>query len=155
MPIWYCLQQMDLEDSEVLAIRRATATVQDPQRCKIQGPGPVSVQHLADLAGNKQLVLPVPAFNVINGGSHAGNKLAMQVRWLLSPPLRSSSCPNLVDCTPKRRIEGLVTLTSISSQSRFSRALNVSRKLRHEERVLFSAWAQLCHEAILRDRTGV
>ena len=36
-------------------------------------------QHIANLAGNKTLVLPVPAFNVINGGSHAGNKLAMQV----------------------------------------------------------------------------
>uniref|UniRef100_A0AAY4AMT6 phosphopyruvate hydratase n=1 Tax=Denticeps clupeoides TaxID=299321 RepID=A0AAY4AMT6_9TELE len=34
--------------------------------------------HIADLAGNTNLVLPVPAFNVINGGSHAGNKLAMQ-----------------------------------------------------------------------------
>jgi hypothetical protein len=37
------------------------------------------LQHIANLAGNTQLVLPVPAFNVINGGSHAGNKLAMQV----------------------------------------------------------------------------
>lgn len=37
-------------------------------------------QHLADLAGNKKLVLPVPSFNIINGGSHAGNALAMQVR---------------------------------------------------------------------------
>ena len=36
-------------------------------------------QHIANLAGNKTLILPVPAFNVINGGSHAGNKLAMQV----------------------------------------------------------------------------
>ena len=36
------------------------------------------VQHIANIAGNKKLVLPVPAFNVINGGSHAGNKLAMQ-----------------------------------------------------------------------------
>ncbi|CAL5419773.1 unnamed protein product [Camellia sinensis] len=35
-------------------------------------------KHIANLAGNKKLVLPVPAFNVINGGSHAGNKLAMQ-----------------------------------------------------------------------------
>ncbi|KAI9307990.1 enolase [Cunninghamella echinulata] len=35
--------------------------------------------HIADLAGSKKpFVLPVPAFNVINGGSHAGNKLAMQ-----------------------------------------------------------------------------
>ncbi|NXA16538.1 ENOB enolase, partial [Sapayoa aenigma] len=35
-------------------------------------------QHIANLAGNTELILPVPAFNVINGGSHAGNKLAMQ-----------------------------------------------------------------------------
>uniref|UniRef100_A0A7N5ZW41 phosphopyruvate hydratase n=1 Tax=Anabas testudineus TaxID=64144 RepID=A0A7N5ZW41_ANATE len=35
-------------------------------------------RHIADLAGNRELVLPVPAFNVINGGSHAGNRLAMQ-----------------------------------------------------------------------------
>ncbi|XP_032746229.1 alpha-enolase-like isoform X2 [Rattus rattus] len=33
---------------------------------------------IADLAGNPEVILPVPAFNVINGGSHAGNKLAMQ-----------------------------------------------------------------------------
>lgn len=37
-------------------------------------------RHIADLAGNKNIILPVPAFNVINGGSHAGNKLAMQVK---------------------------------------------------------------------------
>ena len=36
-------------------------------------------KHLSDLAGNKKLILPVPAFNIINGGSHAGNALAMQV----------------------------------------------------------------------------
>ena len=29
------------------------------------------------------MVLPVPAFNVINGGSHAGNKLAMQEFMIL------------------------------------------------------------------------
>ncbi|KAL0923341.1 hypothetical protein M5K25_007395 [Dendrobium thyrsiflorum] len=40
-------------------------------------------QHIANLAGNKNLVLPVPAFNVINGGSHAGNKLAMQEFMIL------------------------------------------------------------------------
>ncbi|KAJ3107382.1 hypothetical protein HDU97_004264 [Phlyctochytrium planicorne] len=40
--------------------------------------------HLAELAGNKApFVLPVPAFNVINGGSHAGNKLAMQEFMIL------------------------------------------------------------------------
>ena len=40
-------------------------------------------RHIADLAGNKEVILPVPAFNVINGGSHAGNKLAMQEFMLL------------------------------------------------------------------------
>ncbi|CAG9532545.1 unnamed protein product, partial [Cercopithifilaria johnstoni] len=35
-------------------------------------------KYIAELAGTKQIVLPVPAMNVINGGSHAGNKLAMQ-----------------------------------------------------------------------------
>jgi len=46
-------------------------------------------RHIADLAGNKRLLLPVPAFNVINGGSHAGNKLAMQEFMLL--PIGASS----------------------------------------------------------------
>ena len=40
-------------------------------------------RHIADLAGNKNVIMPVPAFNVINGGSHAGNKLAMQEFMLL------------------------------------------------------------------------
>jgi enolase len=41
-------------------------------------------QHLADLAGVKPpFVLPTPAFNVINGGSHAGNRLAFQEFMIL------------------------------------------------------------------------
>jgi len=41
-------------------------------------------QHFADLAGNdKKLTLPVPCFNVINGGSHAGNKLAFQEYFII------------------------------------------------------------------------
>ena len=35
-------------------------------------------KHLSELAGTPSRVLPVPAFNIINGGSHAGNALAMQ-----------------------------------------------------------------------------
>lgn len=35
-------------------------------------------KHINNLAGNPPLMLPVPAFNVLNGGSHAGNGLAMQ-----------------------------------------------------------------------------
>lgn len=40
-------------------------------------------RYIAELADNKDIVLPVPAFNVINGGSHAGNKLAMQEFMIL------------------------------------------------------------------------
>ncbi|KLO09337.1 enolase [Schizopora paradoxa] len=47
-------------------------------------------QHIAELAGVKPpYVLPCPAFNVINGGSHAGNKLAFQEFMLL--PVGASS----------------------------------------------------------------
>ncbi|KAI8974087.1 enolase [Pilobolus umbonatus] len=46
--------------------------------------------HFADLAGTKKpFVLPVPAFNVINGGSHAGNKLAMQEFMILPTGAKS------------------------------------------------------------------
>ncbi|KAI8922055.1 enolase [Powellomyces hirtus] len=47
-------------------------------------------QHIADIAGKKEpFVLPVPTFNVINGGSHAGNKLAMQ-EFMIMPTGASS-----------------------------------------------------------------
>ena len=42
-------------------------------------------KHFADLAGNtvEQYTMPVPCFNVINGGSHAGNKLAFQEYFVI------------------------------------------------------------------------
>jgi len=41
-------------------------------------------KHIAALAGNTgPMVLPVPCFNVINGGSHAGNKLAFQEYFII------------------------------------------------------------------------
>ena len=40
-------------------------------------------QHLNDLAGNPKMVMPVPCFNVVNGGVHAGNYLAFQEFFLI------------------------------------------------------------------------
>merc|ERR1712008_67361 len=40
-------------------------------------------RHIADLAGQKDVIMPVPALNIINGGTHAGNKLAMQEFMIL------------------------------------------------------------------------
>nr|QGQ56615.1 enolase [Cryptocaryon irritans] len=47
--------------------------------------------YLAQLAGRKtdKFVLPVPSFNVINGGKHAGNKLAMQEFMILPTGAKS------------------------------------------------------------------
>ncbi|XP_073035518.1 enolase 1, chloroplastic [Primulina eburnea] len=40
-------------------------------------------KHIQEISNTKELVMPVPAFNVINGGSHAGNNLAMQEFMIL------------------------------------------------------------------------
>ncbi|KAL1920371.1 uncharacterized protein VTP21DRAFT_748 [Calcarisporiella thermophila] len=46
--------------------------------------------HIAEISGSKKpFVLPVPAFNVINGGEHAGNKLAFQ-EFMIMPTGASS-----------------------------------------------------------------
>lgn len=46
--------------------------------------------HISDLAGTKKpYVLPVPFMNVLNGGSHAGGRMAFQefmiVPWCVAP----------------------------------------------------------------------
>merc|ERR1711985_198995 len=48
-------------------------------------------QYIAKLSGHPtdQFVMPVPSFNVINGGSHAGNRLACQEFMIL--PVGASS----------------------------------------------------------------
>lgn len=46
-------------------------------------------KHIADLAGNTKLILPVPSFNIINGGVHAGNALAFQ-EFMIMPTGASS-----------------------------------------------------------------
>ena len=48
-------------------------------------------KHFANLAGNDKLVMPVPSFNVINGGSHAGNGLAFQEFMMLPTGAESFS----------------------------------------------------------------
>ncbi|XP_041521498.1 alpha-enolase-like [Microtus oregoni] len=61
-------------------------------------------RHIADLAGNAEVILPVPAFNVINGGSHAGNKLAMQ-EFMILPVGASSLSERLAKYNQILRIE--------------------------------------------------
>merc|ERR1719421_2318699 len=58
-----------------MAVSRAAAAAQ----------GVPLYQHLAALAGSvpKNYTMPVPSFNVINGGSHAGNQLSCQEFMIL------------------------------------------------------------------------
>lgn len=69
----------NLGANAILAVSLAIARAGAAQR------GVPLYQHLAELAGNptNRYVLPVPSFNIINGGSHAGNGLAMQEFMLL------------------------------------------------------------------------
>jgi len=49
-----------------------------------EGHGIPLYRHFANLAGNTgPMTLPIPCFNVINGGSHAGNKLAFQEYFII------------------------------------------------------------------------
>ncbi|MBW2985242.1 phosphopyruvate hydratase [Candidatus Woesearchaeota archaeon] len=41
-------------------------------------------RHIASLSGNKNITLPIPSFNLINGGVHAGNDLDFQ-EYMLMP----------------------------------------------------------------------
>ena len=47
--------------------------------------------HFAQLAGNndEKFTMPIPCFNVINGGSHAGNKLAFQEYFVIPTGAKS------------------------------------------------------------------
>lgn len=58
----------------ILAVSLAVA------RAAAHSKGVPLYQHIAELAGKptSKFVLPCPALNIINGGSHAGNKLAIQ-----------------------------------------------------------------------------
>lgn len=57
-------------------------------------------QHFANLAGNdlKTFTMPIPCFNVINGGSHAGNKLAFQEYFVIPTGAKSFAEAMQIGC---------------------------------------------------------
>ncbi|TYZ50758.1 hypothetical protein PybrP1_012186 [[Pythium] brassicae (nom. inval.)] len=65
-------------------------------------------QHFADLIKNDNLVLPVPAFNVINGGSHAGNKLAFQEFMILPTGAASFSEAMVMGCEVYHHLKAVI-----------------------------------------------
>merc|ERR1712061_465183 len=66
-------------------------------------------KHIAQLAGNKaKLTLPVPCFNVINGGSHAGNKLAFQEYFIIPIGADSFSDAMRIGCECYHTLKGVI-----------------------------------------------
>jgi enolase len=65
-------------------------------------------KYIAHLAGNKKLVLPVPSFNVINGGEHAGNGLAMQEFMILPVGAKSFSEAMRMGCEVYHALKALI-----------------------------------------------
>merc|ERR1712166_1156610 len=56
-------------------------------------------EHFALLAGNPNATtLPIPCFNVINGGSHAGNRLAFQEYFVIPTGAETSSEAMAIGC---------------------------------------------------------
>merc|ERR1712050_10358 len=66
-------------------------------------------RHLASLAGNAgPMVLPVPCFNVINGGSHAGNKLAFQEYFIIPVGADSFKEAMRIGCECYHTLKGII-----------------------------------------------
>ena len=63
--------------NSILAVSMAIA------RASALETGILLYDRIADLSKNKNLILPTPAMNVINGGKHAGNKLDIQEFMIL------------------------------------------------------------------------
>jgi len=65
--------------------------------------------YFAELAGNTQkLTLPVPCFNVINGGSHAGNKLAFQEYFIIPVGAKSFKEAMRIGCECYHTLKGII-----------------------------------------------
>lgn len=65
-------------------------------------------KHIAELANNTKLVLPVPSFNIINGGMHAGNALAMQEFMILPVGAESFSEAMKMGCEVYHNLKSLI-----------------------------------------------
>lgn len=65
-------------------------------------------KHIAELAGNPSPCMPVPSFNIINGGSHAGNKLAMQEFMILPTGAESFTEAMQIGCEAYHHLKQVI-----------------------------------------------
>merc|ERR1712032_953278 len=67
-------------------------------------------EYIANLAGRPtdKYVMPVPSFNVINGGSHAGNRLACQEFMILPTGASSFKEALIIGCEVYHTLKGVI-----------------------------------------------
>jgi len=66
-------------------------------------------QHYADVAGNPiPETLPVPCFNVINGGEHAGNKLAFQEFFVIPTGAENFTESMVIGCEVFHNLKSVI-----------------------------------------------
>lgn len=70
-------QKLHLGANAILAVSMACC------RAAAQEQDILLAEHIAYIANTKKMRMPIPAFNIINGGKHAGNKLDFQEYMIL------------------------------------------------------------------------
>lgn len=65
-------------------------------------------KHIQDLSERPELIMPVPAMNVINGGSHAGNKLPMQEFMILPTGASSFAEAMQIGCEVYQKLKEII-----------------------------------------------
>lgn len=67
-------------------------------------------EHIAQLAGNSvtPMTMPVPCFNVINGGEHAGNKLAFQEFFVIPTGATSFKESIMMGCEVFHKLKAVI-----------------------------------------------
>merc|ERR1740121_2062769 len=67
-------------------------------------------QYIAQISGKPvdKFVMPVPSFNVINGGSHAGNRLACQEFMILPVGAKSFKEALIIGCEVYHTLKGVI-----------------------------------------------
>ena len=90
------------------------------------------------MAGNADVILPVPAFNIINGGTHAGNNLAMQEFMILptglpNPPFLCNAPSSLI----------MIDWSHVLGASSFTEAMRMgSETYHHLKKVIKDKYGQ-------------
>ena len=115
-------------------------------------------QHIADLAGNPKPMLPVPSFNIINGGSHAGNNLAMQEFMILPVGAETFSEAMRMGCEVYHNLKSVIKekygqdATNVGDEGGFAPAIGSSDEGLN---LINTAIAKVCLTALHHGCCGV